>query len=158
MKLRDSTLINSKVTTDSMVDWPVPFRPDAGRQCVRRAQRPVAVYQRPAAGAAKFGQLAAGEAVSLAARTADGWVGFDPATAQATNVGIFRLRWVRAADAFGPADSCARLPLVAAPPPGCLLIATHPVPVRVEPAPDMFIEFTIPAGSYARVLRLTPDA
>ncbi|RTQ53765.1 hypothetical protein EJV47_03255 [Hymenobacter gummosus] len=146
-------------STTSFIKWPAPFQPDAARQCRRRARRAVVIYQRPAAGAAKFGQLAAGEEVTLAARTAAGWVGFDPGTAQAANVGIFRLRWVRAAEAFAPADSCARLPLVDAPPAGCLLMAARPVEGRMEFAPDMFMYFTIPTGSYARVLQAArPDA
>jgi hypothetical protein len=142
----------------SLIKWPAPFRPTAARLCPRKARRAVRIYQRPDSKAAEFGQLAAGELVTLAARTADGWVGFDPATAQAANVGIFRLRWVRAADAFDAADSCARLPLVEAPPAGCLLMATRPVEGRIELGPDVFQDFTIPTGSYAQVLQLKPDA
>lgn len=131
-------------------DWPAAFQPDAARLCAQTAKTQVVIYQRPAASAPKFGQLAAGEQVKLAARTADGWVGFDPATAQAANVGLLRLRWVRAADAFGAADLCAQLPVVALPT-GCLLMAAEPVAVRAEQRAGSAVLSTIPAGSYAHV-------
>ncbi|OON70780.1 hypothetical protein B0919_01855 [Hymenobacter sp. CRA2] len=135
--------------------WPEAFVPSADRLCPRTAAQPVRIYQRPNASATIFGQLAAGERVTLAARTADGWVGFDPGTAQAANVGIFRLRWVRAADAFGGADGCT-LPLVTAPPIGCLLMAGRAVPVRAAASATAEVLSTIPAGSYAQVLRQVP--
>lgn len=137
---------------DGRIGWPAPFQPAADKQCVRKATQAATVYQRPGAAAPTFGQLAAGEQVILVARTADGWVGFDPATAQAANVGIFRLRWVRAAEAFGADDQrCAGLPQVQAPPSGCLLMAGHPVPVRARPAAAAPVLGLIPAGSYARI-------
>lgn len=131
-------------------DWPAAFQPDAASLCARTAKTQTVIYQRPAGSAPKFGQLAAGETVKLAARTADGWVGFDPATAQAANVGLLRLRWVRAADAFGTADVCAQLPVVALPT-GCLLMAARPVAVRAEQRAGSAVLSTIPAGSYAHV-------
>lgn len=146
---------NNPTTTTAAaaaVKWPAPFQPTAGHRCEAVATRAATIYQRPGTSAAKFGQLTSGEKVTLAARTADGWVGFDPATAQAANVGIFRLRWVRATDAFGPTDQqCATLPLVQAPPAECLLMATHPVVVRSRAAADASSLSTIPTGSYARV-------
>ncbi|RAK64664.1 SH3 domain-containing protein [Hymenobacter edaphi] len=144
----------SSGTADSAaaVAWPAPFQLAAGSQCQRVATRAVTIYQRPGMKAPKFGQVTSGEKLTLTARTADGWVGFDPATAQAANVGIFRLRWVRAAEAFGAADqACADLPLVQAPPAGCLLMATHPVPVHARPAGNSPQISMIPTGSYARI-------
>lgn len=131
-------------------DWPLPFRPDVAQLCAQTARTRVVIYQRPSASAPKFGQLAAGETVKLAARTADGWVGFDPATAQAANVGLLRLRWVRATEAFSAPSVCAQLPVVALPT-GCLLMAAEPVVVRAEQRAGSAVLSTIPAGSYARV-------
>ncbi|NML65498.1 hypothetical protein HHL22_09810 [Hymenobacter sp. RP-2-7] len=136
------------------VAWPMPFAPAAGLGCTRVAKRAVTIRMRPGAGAAQFGQLAVGDKVRLAARTADGWVGFNPGTAQAANVGIFRLRWVRASEAFAPSDSCARLPVVQAPPPlCCLLMAARATPVHPHPAPSTARLSIIPAGSYAQVVK-----
>lgn len=109
-------------------------------------------YQRPGTKFPTVGQLTSGEKPTLLARTTDGWVGSDPTTAQAANVGIFRLRWVRAAEAFGAAgQACADLPLVQAPPAGCLLMAAHPVPVRARAADKSPHIRVILAGSYARL-------
>lgn len=134
------------------VNWPVPFTSIASLQCVRVATRLAIIYSLPIAATSHFGQLAKGEKVTLAVRTATGWVGFDPGTAQAANVGIFRLRWVRTADAFG-ADSadCAHLPVVVAPSAGCVLMADHPIAVRARPAASAVLLSTIPMGSYARI-------
>lgn len=138
--------------TASRSAWPAPFEPAAGKLCARVAARSVSIRMQPRATAVQFGQLPAGGRVQLAARTADGWVGFDPGSAQAANVGIFRLRWVLAAEAFAPGDSCQSLPLVVAPPAGCLLLAPRPMPVREQPASGASLLSTIPAGSYARVV------
>lgn len=89
----------------------------------------------------------------LAAQTTDGWVGFNPGTAQAANVGIFRLRWVRAYEAFGLGKSCGQLPVVQAPPLGCLLMAQHATTVRRQPASGAAPLSTIPTGSYAQVVK-----
>lgn len=134
--------------------WPAPFAPAEGSSCTRVATRAATIRMRPAAGADQFGQLAVGDKVALAARTADGWVGFSPHTAQAANVGIFRLRWVRASEAFAAGDSCAQLPLVAAPPAGCLLMAARAMAVREQPAAGAALLSAIPAGSYAQVVKL----
>jgi hypothetical protein len=53
----------------------------------------------------------AGGSNTFDARTADGWYGFDPGVAQAANVGLYRLWWVRDSISFTP--SCAGdIPLV----------------------------------------------
>ncbi|RYY20160.1 MAG: SH3 domain-containing protein [Cytophagaceae bacterium] len=131
--------------------WPAPFAPAAGSSCPRTVRQGATIRTRPAAGAPAFG-LASDESIQVLARTASGWVGFDPHTAQAANVGIFRLRWVAPADlTAGPA--CPAVPLVAAPPAGCLLMAGQAVLVRAQPAANSPVVSTIPAGSYAEVVR-----
>jgi hypothetical protein len=37
-------------------------------------------------------------AITVAARSKGGWLGFDPGVTQAANVGLFRLRWVQHSD------------------------------------------------------------
>lgn len=132
--------------------WPAPFAATYSG-CARIATRAATILARPVAGANRFGQLTVGDRVMLLARTADGWVGFDPGSAQAGNVGIFRLRWVRANEAFAPGTDCQPLPLVQAPPLGCLLMAARATPVHPHPAPGTARLGTIPAGSYAQVVR-----
>lgn len=148
----EATAATPAPTSGPAVSWPAPFMPAANRQCVRTATRSAIIYHIPVAVTSQFGQLTVGEKVTLAARTADGWVGFDPGTAQAANVGVFRLRWVREAEAFGgDSAGCAQLPTVQAPPAGCLVMAAHPIPVRAQPATGAALLSTIPTGSYAQV-------
>lgn len=133
------------------ISWPAPF--EAHATCARVASKAATILARPVAGSNKFGQLAVGDRVQLVARTADGWVGFNPGSAQAGNAGIFRLRWVRASEAFAPGDSCGRLPLVQNPPLGCLLMAPVAVAVYQQPTAGATQLSTIPPGSYARVVK-----
>jgi hypothetical protein len=92
------------------------------------------VYQRPFPDAGIFGVLASGESIQPAALTADGWVGFDPGTAQAANVGVFRLRWVQPGETAALDGDCSALPLVAGPPVGvCFLMAMEQVTVYAAP-------------------------
>src|SRR3972149_5739717 len=51
------------------------------------------LYDRPSVEAQVFSEVGAEFSAVVGGRTADGWVGFDPAMAQAANVGVFRLRW-----------------------------------------------------------------
>ena len=53
------------------------------------------VYRLPIAGSDIFGTLPAGETHEVLARTADGWIGFDPGIAQAGNTGLARHRWIQ---------------------------------------------------------------
>ncbi len=53
------------------------------------------VYRLPTADSDIFGTLPAGETHEVLARTADGWVGFDPGVAQAGNTGLARHRWIQ---------------------------------------------------------------
>lgn len=51
------------------------------------------VYRLPNASSEVFGTLPAGETHEILARTADGWLGFDPGVAQAGNIGLAHHRW-----------------------------------------------------------------
>ena len=137
--------------TSGLNTWPAPFEPTSST-CTRVATRAATILTRPRAGAPKFGQLTVGDHLALVARTADGWVGFNPHSAQAGNSGIFRLRWVRATEAFAPGDSCTQLPVVQAPPLGCLLMAQQPIIVHQQPASGASVLGTIPRNSYAQVV------
>lgn len=53
------------------------------------------VYRLPIVGSDIFGTLPAGETHEVLARTADGWIGFDPGIAQAGNTGLARHRWIQ---------------------------------------------------------------
>ena len=61
---------------------------------VLTAGEDIQAYMRPSLDADAFGILTTGDQVAVHARTADGWLGFDPGIAQARNIGLLRLRWI----------------------------------------------------------------
>lgn len=69
--------------------------PPSSGPCLFTANEPVTAYRLPDGTSALFGELGAGDSFEALARTADGWVGFDPGIAQAANIGLARHRWVR---------------------------------------------------------------
>lgn len=87
----------------------------------------------------------------LSARTADGWLGFEPGVAQAANVGIFRLRWVLATEVTVKGN-CEALPEVVGPPPGvCFTMPMEDTAVYAQPNSNAPIVATLTVGQYAAV-------
>ena len=62
--------------------------------CTLTANTPVPAYRLPDAASDAFGTMPTGETYEVLARTADGWLGFDPGVAQAGNIGLAHHRWV----------------------------------------------------------------
>jgi hypothetical protein len=123
----------------------------AGCELVANAQ--TTVYQRPSLDAEVFGTLSPGDRVAVGATTADGWIGFDPGTAQAANVGVFRLRWVQPGDAISLEGTCQDLPVVVGPPAGvCFTMAMEDIPVYSEPDASSALLVTMHSGDYAQVV------
>jgi hypothetical protein len=126
--------------------------------CELIAVEQVTVYERAHVTAAVFGIMAAGDRVQPQARTADGWWGFDPAVAQAANVGIFRLRWVQETASIRLEGSCGEVPEVMAPPPGvCFTMPMEDVQILASPDPSAEVVATLGLGDYAEVLGTTAD-
>lgn len=88
---------------------------DAADRCRLVAKADVVIFTRPNASSDIFGTLGPRDTIIASARAAGGWIGFDPASAQAANVGVFRLRWVRE-DQMALQGRCRDLPVVEAPP------------------------------------------
>jgi hypothetical protein len=126
--------------------------------CFLVAEDSVAAYSRPSAEASRFGTLFPGDSVYVGARAENGWVGFAPGTAQAANVGPFRLRYV-APDAVVRlvGDGCATLPTAPAlPPRTCFEMAMTETAVYAAPdSATAAVMGTIPAQGYAEVTRRT---
>ena len=55
---------------------------------------PLEVLCRPGWNSAVFGTIQPGDTVSITVITENGWLGFDPGTAQAAFTGSFRYRWI----------------------------------------------------------------
>lgn len=69
--------------------------PTAGSStCTFTAKADLTVFRLPDSTSDVFGTLPMGETHEILARTADGYLGFDPGIAQAGNVGLAHHRWV----------------------------------------------------------------
>jgi hypothetical protein len=121
--------------------------------CTLVADGEVTVYNRPHLDAGVFGSMTAGLRVQLQARTGDGWWGFEPGVAQAANVGVFRLRWVRESAPVHVEGSYGDLPEVEGPPAGvCFDMPMEDVDVYAGPDPSSDVVGTLTFGDYAAVV------
>jgi hypothetical protein len=124
--------------------------------CTATANSDVTLYSRPDAAAGQFGILAAGEQAQLGGQMASGWLGFDPAVAQAANVGIFRLRWFPPGSDVTLAGDCAALPVyptISAT--ACYEMALEDVPIYAMPEETAVLLATLPSGSYTALIGKT---
>ena len=68
--------------------------PDSSGPCMFTANDAITAYRLPDDTSDVFGVVPSGESFEALARTAEGWVGFDPGVAQAGNIGLAHHRWV----------------------------------------------------------------
>lgn len=130
--------------------------PVASGPCAVTARQAITLYQRPDVAADVFGQLSAGESVAVTARSAEGWLGFEPGVAQAANVGVFRLRWLppdAPADTTGDCTALPTAPIISAT--GCYFMAM--IDANIYPQPDVAGDpmARIPAGGFSAVIGRT---
>ena len=86
--------------------------PPVPNLCMGAATATTTAYQRPSLEAATFGQLAPNDIVPIGGKTEDGWIGFDPMSAQAANVGPFRLRWLPSDAPIVLSPECDNVPVI----------------------------------------------
>ena len=90
MKVRIFSMVILALLTLSMaLSSCVPAGP-----CMFTANTPVTAYRLPDDTSDVFGVVSTGHTYKALARTAEGWVGFDPGVAQAGNIGLAHHRWV----------------------------------------------------------------
>ncbi|HUS83658.1 MAG TPA: hypothetical protein VMX56_00815 [Anaerolineales bacterium] len=120
--------------------------------CLLSASSVVTAYYRPSLQAEPFSDLAVGESFYATARTAEGWIGFDPGYAQAANIGVFHHRWVQEGPDIDLEGDCESIPLVVGPPPGiCFNMFMTDVPLLAQPLPDAEVLYLISSADYAMV-------
>ncbi len=130
-------------------------RRDAG--CMLVAQDTVMLYARPSVAAVRFGVLAPGDSARASGR-APGFVGIDPGTAQAANVGPFRLRYASADGPFALRGACADLPQQPrVDPVACYQMAMGAVRIHARPDTAAAVVATIPAQGFAEATQKTPS-
>jgi hypothetical protein len=147
------------VPTATPTETPIPESPTPPQgPCELVAESEVTVYERPSTDAAVFGSMPSWFRILAEARTADGWLGFEPGVAQAANVGVFRLRWVDGSSSVHLEGACEDLPELVGPPAGvCFTMPTDDVQVYAEPAAFSTIVTTMTYGDYAAVTGKTTD-
>lgn len=144
----DVTVPPAQLTVTVTGESPVP----TGEACEIVADQDVIVHSRPSEDASTFGKMAAGTRVVAEGRTADGWLGFEPGVAQAANVGVFRLRWVKEEEDIRLVGECEGLPALEGPPAGvCFTMSMVETTVHVEPDEGAVVIVTMAVGEYASV-------
>lgn len=145
----------------STPDLASPAPPDAAtpEACVFVSEGPFTLYSRPSRAADIFSTPDAGMIIEPTARTADGWLGFDPAIAQAANMGSFRLRWIAPDEANGRlTGDCAALPIVWGPPPGvCFFMPMEIVDIYEEPDTSSAVLAQLTPDEFAAINGMTAD-
>ena len=135
-----------------------PTTPTPEGPCFIIAANTVTAYMRPSTSAVVFG-TAGGTLGRGKARTADGWIGFDPGVAQAGNVGVFRHRWVEETDDISFDGACDGLPVVWGPPVGiCFtMFIIGPTDVHADPDSASAVLETLGPEDHAEILGETAD-
>lgn len=127
--------------------------------CMGAATATTTAYQRPSTDAGVFGELAPNDIVPIGAKTADGWLGFDPMSAQAANVGIFRLRWVEATSSVVLTPECEDIPVVPTlNPTACYVMVASETPVYESRSASSSSLGTLSAEGYALALSRSMDS
>ncbi len=115
------------------------------------------LYRRPSTEADVFGVLTPVDTLQVTGRTADGWLGFDPAAMQAANVGLFRLRWVAPDGPYRTTGDCGAVPVVdKLPPSACFTMAGSPVAVYARPDTTAPVLDSLRREGYAEVTTVNP--
>jgi photosystem II stability/assembly factor-like uncharacterized protein len=126
--------------------------------CMLTALTEVTAYNRPSLEAEIFGTLPLDMSFYVGARTADGWIGFDPASAQAANIGVFRNRWVQEDGKIILEGNCDAIPIVVGPPPGvCFTMPMEDVPIYAGPDTSSKVLVTLHPEDYVEVMGKTED-
>jgi hypothetical protein len=124
--------------------------------CEYTATTEVTIYSRPDTAASVFSVQPAGFTAQPGARSANGWLGFDPGVAQAANIGPFRLRWLPPGSGSVSAG-CASLPVIWTPQAGlCYDMPMSDTNVYQNPDAGSAVLFVLQMGEFAEVLGLAP--
>ena len=125
--------------------------------CELTTSEETTIYSRPSTAANVFAEVGSGINIQVAAKTQDGWLGFDPGVAQAANIGSFRLRWVPPGTGTQSGD-CASLPVVWGPPAGiCFDMPMGNTNVYDNPDVNSTVAIVLHVGEFAEILGRTSN-
>jgi hypothetical protein len=129
-----------------------------GELCKLKAISEVTAYNRPSLEAEVFATMPLDTPFYVEARTEDGWIGFDPAYAQAGHIGLFHHRWVQETRDLTFEGDCSDIPLVVGPPPGvCLTMPMGYVPIYDEPDTSSQVAIILQPEDFVEVIGKTED-
>ena len=130
--------------------------PTAGNFCYLKPQSNLTAYARPSKSSPVYGQVTAEDQIIVGGVTADGWIGFDPAAAQAPNVGPFRLRWIEPDADYMLDGNCGDIPdVVSLPPLTCYTMAQTDIPIYKDKSATSTLVATMHSGDYTKVIGRT---
>ena len=131
---------------------PTPL-PSGGGPCMAGSAVGITTYTRPFYAADVFSTVGLEPAMGIGSRTADGWLGFDPAKAQAANIGIFRLRWIPPDAAVTLSGDCAGVPIADwVPQPGvCYEMVMGPTDVHASAEASSPVTATLNVEDFAAI-------
>jgi photosystem II stability/assembly factor-like uncharacterized protein len=120
--------------------------------CKLTATGSVTAFNRPSFAAEEFADLPGNMPLRVGGRSPDGWWGFDPAYAQAANIGVFRLRWVPPDSTIELDGDCESVPLVEGPKPGiCFTMPMSETLIYALPDTSEDVLVVLNAGDYVEV-------
>lgn len=90
---------------------PITPLPSGTGPCMVESAGGITTYTRPSFEAEVFSTVGLAPPTGIGSRTDEGWLGFDPAKAQAANIGIFRLRWIPPGAPISLSGDCASVPI-----------------------------------------------
>jgi photosystem II stability/assembly factor-like uncharacterized protein len=126
--------------------------------CKLTVSSEVTAYDRPNLESEIFGTMPLDMSFYVVARTVDGWIGFDPAYAQAGNIGVFHHRWVQETSDLTYEGDCSDIPIVVGPPTGvCLTMPMGYVPIYTEPDTSSKVVIILQPEDFVEVEGKTED-
>jgi photosystem II stability/assembly factor-like uncharacterized protein len=126
--------------------------------CKLTVSSEVTAYDRPNLEAEIFATMPLDMSFYVEARTEDGWIGFDPAYAQAGNIGVFHHRWVQETNDIVLEGDCSDIPIVVGPPPGvCLTMPFGYIPIYAEPDTSSKVVIILQPEDFVEVVGKTED-
>ncbi|MGC9468630.1 MAG: hypothetical protein ACP5HS_08560 [Anaerolineae bacterium] len=148
------TLTSTPTATSTPTSTPTP---ETG-PCMIVAESDVTVYTRASFDAMVFGTMEAGMTLQAGATAEGEWIGFEPAVAQAANIGVFRYRWVHESADLHLEGDCEDLPQLESPEAGvCYTMPMEDVSVYAAPMIDATVVATMTVGDYAAVVARGED-
>ncbi len=126
--------------------------------CTIQPQSGLTAYKRPSTQAEVFADVPTGMTLTALGMTETGWIGFDPGTAQAANIGPFRLRWLPPEGSYELDGDCANLTVYPSLPAGvCFTMAMGVQPIYASANEASEPRTQLEPGDYVGVISRSPD-